>query len=81
MSGVSLHALNLKGKQDKETEAGGVKEEARRSNKREHACSWLPLWLTMLAHDYPWLTMADHACLWLTMADHAWPWLTMAERG
>ena len=36
MSGVSLHALNLKAQQDKETEAGGVKEEARRSNKNEN---------------------------------------------
>ncbi len=43
MSGVSLHALNLKAKQDKETEAGGVKEEARRSNKSENT----------LAHGYP----------------------------
>ena len=43
MSEVSLHALNLEGKQDKETEAGGVKEEARRSNKSENT----------LAHGYP----------------------------
>ena len=36
MFGVSLHALNLKAKQDKEAETGGVEEEARRSKKKEN---------------------------------------------
>ena len=51
MSGVSLHALNLKAKQDKDAETGGVDEDARRSKKRENT----------LAHSYPWLAMADNA--------------------